>query len=89
MNDDEIDDMFYENRKMNAPLCSTAWNFKQKCDRKCLRTGVDHGRVGWNTPDKVLLAILAIVSCLPVRIEPMDRSTGPQVLSCMRLSSPP
>ena len=59
-NDDEIDDMFYENRKMNAPLCSTAWNFKQKCDRKCLRTGIDHGRVGWNTPDKVLLAILAI-----------------------------
>ena len=60
-NDDEIDDMFYENRKTNAPLCSTAWNFKATCDRKCLRTGLESkSREGWNTPDKVLLAILGI-----------------------------
>lgn len=60
-NDDEIDDMFYENRKTNAPLCSTAWNYKQVCDRKCLRTGLESkSRDGWNTPDKVLLAILTI-----------------------------
>lgn len=58
-NDDEIDDMFYENRKTNAPLCSTAWNYKQECNRKCLRTGLE-SRDGWNTPDKVLLAILAV-----------------------------
>ena len=60
-NDDEIDDMFYENRKTNAPLCSTAWSYKQVCDRKCLRTGLESKtREGWNTPDKVLLAILSI-----------------------------
>jgi len=60
-NDDEIDDMFYENRKTNAPLCSTAWNYKQECDRKCLRTGLEaKAKDGWNTPDKVLLAILAV-----------------------------
>ena len=60
-NDDEIDDMFYENRKTNAPLCSTAWNYKQECDRKCLRTGLEaKTKDGWNTPDKVLLAILAV-----------------------------
>eukprot|EP00535_Pseudo-nitzschia_heimii_P010158 CAMPEP_0197183830 /NCGR_PEP_ID=MMETSP1423-20130617/8454_1 /TAXON_ID=476441 /ORGANISM="Pseudo-nitzschia heimii, Strain UNC1101" /LENGTH=382 /DNA_ID=CAMNT_0042634465 /DNA_START=305 /DNA_END=1453 /DNA_ORIENTATION=- len=60
-NDDEIDDMFYENRKTNAPLCSTAWNYKQECNRKCLRTGLDSKtREGWNTPDKVLLTILTI-----------------------------
>lgn len=60
-NDDEIDDMFYENRKTNAPLCSTAWNYKQTCGRKCLKTGLEPKvKDGWNTPDKVLLAILAI-----------------------------
>jgi len=60
-NDDEIDDMFYENRKTNAPLCSTAWNYKQSCDRKCLRTGLEsESREGWNTPDRVLLAILGV-----------------------------
>jgi hypothetical protein len=60
-NDDEIDDMFYENRKTNAPLCSTAWNYKQECNRKCLRTGLESKtREGWNTPDKVLLTILTI-----------------------------
>lgn len=63
-NDDEIDDMFYENRKTNAPLCSSAWNYKQVCDRKCLRIGIDSkSREGWNTPDKVLLAILTIFGC--------------------------
>mmetsp|Transcript_17080 Transcript_17080/g.42669 ORF Transcript_17080/g.42669 Transcript_17080/m.42669 type:complete len:443 (-) Transcript_17080:617-1945(-) len=60
-NDDEIDDMFYENRKTNAPLCSTAWNYKQECKGKCLRIGLEsESRDGWNTPDKVLLAILAV-----------------------------
>lgn len=60
-NDDEIDDMFYENRKTNAPLCSTAWSYKQSCGRKCLKTGLEpKTKDGWNTPDKVLLAILAV-----------------------------
>jgi len=60
-NDDEIDDMFYENRKTNAPLCSTAWSYKQTCGRKCLKTGLEpKAKDGWNTPDKVLLAILAV-----------------------------
>ncbi|KAL3922569.1 MAG: hypothetical protein SGILL_002134 [Bacillariaceae sp.] len=60
-NDDEIDDMFYENRQTNAPLCSTAWNYKQTCNRKCQRTGLEpREKDGWSTPDKILLAILAI-----------------------------
>jgi hypothetical protein len=60
-NDDEIDDMFYENRQTNAPLCSTAWNYKQTCNRKCQRTGLEpKEKDGWSTPDKILLAILAI-----------------------------
>jgi hypothetical protein len=60
-NDDEIDDMFYENRQTNAPLCSTAWNYKQVCDRKCQHTSLEpKEKDGWSTPDKILLAILAI-----------------------------
>ena len=60
-NDDEIDDMFYENRQTNAPLCSTAWNYKQTCNKKCQKIGVEaKEKEGWNTPDKILLAILAI-----------------------------
>jgi hypothetical protein len=60
-NDDEIDDMFYENRQTNAPLCSTAWNYKQECDRKCQHTGLEpREKDGWSTPDKILLAILAV-----------------------------
>lgn len=59
--DDAIDDQFYENRQMNAPLCSTAWNYKATCNRKCQRTGLEHeDKDKWNTPDKILLAILAI-----------------------------
>ena len=57
-NDDEIDDMFYENRQTEAPLCSTAWNYKQVCNRKCQRSGIV--RDGWSTPDKILLTILAL-----------------------------
>ncbi|KAG7341779.1 hypothetical protein IV203_006871 [Nitzschia inconspicua] len=60
-NDDEIDDMFYENRQTSAPLCATAWNYKQTCDRKCQHTNVEkQEKDNWNTPDKILLAILAI-----------------------------
>lgn len=60
-NDDEIDDMFYENRKTNAPLCSTAWNYKQTCNRKCLHMGLEtETRDGWSAPDKILLTILAL-----------------------------
>lgn len=60
-NDDAIDDMFYENRQVNAPLCSTVWNYKQTCNRRCQRTGLEpKEKDGWSTPDKILLAILAV-----------------------------
>jgi hypothetical protein len=60
-NDDAIDDQFYENRQTEAPLCSTAWNYKQTCNRKCQRTGLEpKEKDGWSTPDKMLLAILSI-----------------------------
>jgi len=59
--DDAIDDMFYENRQTEAPLCSTAWNYKQTCNRKCQRTGLERKeKDGWSTPDKILLAILSV-----------------------------
>lgn len=58
MNDDAVDDGFYENRMTNAPLCQTAWTYKQECDRKCQRTGLEKSREGWTSSDQVLLAIL-------------------------------
>lgn len=59
-NDDEIDDMFYENRQTEAPLCSNAWSYKEKCNRKCQKTGLEPRRKdGWNSSDKVLLTILS------------------------------
>jgi hypothetical protein len=60
-NDDQVDDMFYENRQTQAPLCSTAWNYKADCNRKCQRMGAEaKQKDGWTTPDKILLAILAV-----------------------------
>ena len=59
-NDDAVDDMYYENRQTSAPLCSTAWNYKSTCNRKCQRTGAEPRNGGWSTPDKILLGILSI-----------------------------
>lgn len=60
-NDDEIDDMFYENRRRSAPLCSQVWSNKNTCDRKCQRMGLERSqKEGWNTSDKVLLAVLSM-----------------------------
>ncbi|CAJ1929109.1 unnamed protein product [Cylindrotheca closterium] len=56
--DDQIDDMFFENRQTNAPLCSTSWNYKKTCNRRCRNIGQD--RDGWSTPDKILLTILGL-----------------------------
>jgi hypothetical protein len=56
---DDADDMFYENRQTYAPLCSTAWTYKETCGRKCQHTGLEKKDWdGWNTSDRILLAIL-------------------------------
>mmetsp|Transcript_10912 Transcript_10912/g.16785 ORF Transcript_10912/g.16785 Transcript_10912/m.16785 type:complete len:405 (+) Transcript_10912:183-1397(+) len=70
MDQDDADDQFYENKQKNAPLCSTAWQYKNQCDRKCQRTGLErwslngsHEGSQWNTSDKILLCILALFGC--------------------------
>lgn len=61
VSDDQVDDRYYENRAMNAPLCSSAWQYKSDCNRKCQKTGLEKGlKDGWNTSDKILLGILAL-----------------------------
>lgn len=61
MQDDQIDDMFYENRRRNPPLCSSIWNYKDTCDRKCQRIGRERAvKEGWNSSDKVLLSVLSL-----------------------------
>lgn len=63
-NDDEIDDMFYENRRREAPLCSQVWSYKQECNRKCQKIGAERvSKEGWNTSDKVLLCVLSVFGC--------------------------
>lgn len=60
VSDDQIDDMFYEKRTMNAPLCSSVWQYKESCDRKCQKTGLERKeKNGWNTSDMILLTILS------------------------------
>mmetsp|Transcript_29700 Transcript_29700/g.49019 ORF Transcript_29700/g.49019 Transcript_29700/m.49019 type:complete len:418 (+) Transcript_29700:193-1446(+) len=64
VSDDQVDDQFYENHRTQAPLCSTAWQYKESCDRKCQKTGLERKtKEGWNTSDKILLAILALFGC--------------------------
>ena len=58
-NDDAIDDQYYTNHQMYAPLCSAMWEYKQTCDTTCQKMGAPIGsREGWNKADKVLLSIL-------------------------------
>jgi hypothetical protein len=60
-NEDDTDDQYFENRMTNAPLCSTIWSSKDKCNGKCKRLGSD-GTETWNTSDRVLLTVLSIFS---------------------------
>lgn len=61
VSDDAVDDKFYENHQMQAPLCSTAWSNKEECDRTCQRTNLEPvTKEGWNTADKILLVILTL-----------------------------
>jgi len=64
--DEAADDQFYNNRKSQAPLCSTAFAYSEECGRKCQRTGLETESTGWNTSDKVLLAIMILFAILMV-----------------------
>ena len=61
-NDDEIDDQYYVNKQMSAPLCSAMWEYKQTCNDSCQLMAKENGgaREGWNQADKVLLSILSL-----------------------------
>lgn len=59
-NADDIDDQYYVNKQMNAPLCSAMWEYKQTCDKSCQKMGnLASSMDGWNKADKVLLTILS------------------------------
>lgn len=63
-NEDDVDDKYFENRMTNAPLCSTVWEYKQKCGGKCRRMGNEGTSSGWNTSDKLLLTVLGLFSAI-------------------------
>lgn len=58
----EVDDGFYQKRMTDAPMCSTAWNGKSACDRKCQHIGIEKKQYeqGWNTSDQLLFGIIGI-----------------------------
>eukprot|EP00568_Trieres_chinensis_P006260 CAMPEP_0183309612 /NCGR_PEP_ID=MMETSP0160_2-20130417/25444_1 /TAXON_ID=2839 ORGANISM="Odontella Sinensis, Strain Grunow 1884" /NCGR_SAMPLE_ID=MMETSP0160_2 /ASSEMBLY_ACC=CAM_ASM_000250 /LENGTH=423 /DNA_ID=CAMNT_0025473667 /DNA_START=132 /DNA_END=1403 /DNA_ORIENTATION=- len=58
-NDDEVDDQYYENKQMYAPLCSQVWAKKETCNKKCQKLGKNKEETpSWNKSDKILLALL-------------------------------
>ncbi|KAL7462681.1 hypothetical protein ACHAXS_005385 [Conticribra weissflogii] len=60
-NDDEIDDGYYDYKMTNAPLCRTAWEYKQECNGKCQVLAREvRTRDGWNKADKILLTVLTL-----------------------------
>lgn len=61
-NEDDADDAYFENRMKNAPLCSTIWEYKQKCGSKCKRLGNKTASAGWNKVDKILVSVLLVFS---------------------------
>lgn len=58
--DADVDDKYFESKKTSAPLCSASWAYKQNCDRKCRRSGLEMTETGWTPSDQVLLAILIV-----------------------------
>jgi hypothetical protein len=68
-NDDqpEVDDGFYYARKTNSPICSVPWANRVTCDSKCQHIGMEKKqRVGFNSSDDVLLAILVTFGLIMV-----------------------
>uniref|UniRef100_A0A7S3L6C9 Uncharacterized protein n=1 Tax=Amphora coffeiformis TaxID=265554 RepID=A0A7S3L6C9_9STRA len=64
MDNDQWDDAFFENHQMQAPLCSTAWNYKQTCGNKCRHVGLQEEKEGWTKPDKIMLVVLVLFSAV-------------------------
>ena len=64
MEDDQFDDAFFEQHQMQAPLCSTAWTYKQTCGSRCRKVGLQEEKEGWNGPDKIMLGILVLFSAV-------------------------
>ena len=64
--DEQADDQYYDLHQTQAPLCATAWTYKETCNRKCRHMGTEAVEVGWTTSDKVLLVILAAFAAIMV-----------------------
>lgn len=63
-NEDDVDDGYFENRMKNAPLCSSAWEYKSKCGGSCKRMGKAVLKTDWNGSDKLLLSVLGAFSII-------------------------
>lgn len=52
-----MDDQFFEQRQQEAPLCQTAWTYKQTCDRNCQHIGAV--KDSWTVSEQIILALMA------------------------------
>ena len=77
MEDDQFDDEFFEQHQMQAPMCSTAWAYKQNCGRKCRHVGLQNEMEGWNTPDKFMLVVLVFFAALMTLLILQKRKSMP------------
>lgn len=64
-NDDEVDDQYYENKQINAPLCSQVWARKQECGRACKKLAKEYeDSPHWSKSDLILLGVLGAFAAL-------------------------
>jgi len=64
-NDDEVDDQYYENKLINAPLCSQIWARKEDCDKSCQKLSKEYeDSQHWTKSDAILLSVLGAFAAL-------------------------
>mmetsp|Transcript_10930 Transcript_10930/g.16384 ORF Transcript_10930/g.16384 Transcript_10930/m.16384 type:complete len:418 (+) Transcript_10930:332-1585(+) len=89
--DQAVDDGFYENRQMNPPLCKNVYQYREECNKKCQKMGVEKApKTSWNTSDKVLLTILSLFAvgmCIKIFIKRRTMSNKNSLLEQAALSA--
>ena len=61
VDDQNIDDQFYNKHKMESPMCSAAWTARQECTDQCKKISQDAmTKEDWTTTDKFILGFLSL-----------------------------
>lgn len=65
-NTDDVDDGYYTKKMTQAPMCSTAWTYKDTCGMKCRHTGMMEQGGSWHSSDFVLLGVLSVFTAVMI-----------------------